>query len=108
MVRFEPLRVLPFGSISGSLTAIGIPLQNPNRVLKIVNTCNTNMLISYDGVDDNDIIPAGGFTLYDLAANRLTDPEFLLETGTQIWVRQESAPSSGNIYVVSIYNRVLT
>jgi hypothetical protein len=68
------------------------------------------MLISFDGTVDHDIVPAGGFVLYDFAANdvRNNNVDFFMSTGTQIWVKQVTAPASGNVYVVSVYNKVQT
>jgi hypothetical protein len=50
-------------------------------------------------------LAAGSFRLYDLQTNKMpkTDPKFVLEVGTQFYVKQISAPVSGAVYVECIY-----
>lgn len=106
IVRFDTLRSIAFGSISGSYAAIGTAFTHAMRIVKIVNTCNTNMLISFDGTTTNEVVPAGGFVLYDLTANTETTAEgFFFQKGTTVYVKQESAPASGNVYVTCVYGQ---
>jgi len=100
----ETLRSLAFGSISGSYTAVGTPLLYPSRIVIMTNKCNTDMLFSVDGSNDNFIIPAGTAQLIDLNANRDGNKySFVFAAGTQFYVKQVSAPASGSVNIASIY-----
>ncbi len=105
---FEALRSLAFGSISGSYAALGTKLLNPARIIKIVNTTDADVLISVDGTADHDIVPAGGFFLYDLTTNHAGNLQgFYFPQGTQFYVKQVSAPTSGSVYLTVVYGLAL-
>ncbi len=102
--KFEELRSIAFGSISGAYTAIGSALDNPARLIKITNTTDADMLISINGIDDHDIIPAFGFALYDLASNRTNLSGSLdFQIGEIFYVKEVSAPTEGSVYLTVIY-----
>lgn len=103
--RFLPLRSLAFGSISGAYAALGSALTNPGRLIKITNDTDANMLISTDGVTDHDIIPAGGFALYDIGTNRTNISGSLdFERAERFYVKEESAAAtSGSVYLTVLY-----
>ncbi len=108
IVRFDALRSLAFGGISGSYAALGTPLTTNWRMFKITNTTQGNMLISADGTTDNLFVPAGGFVLYDLSTNAQPVREsdtFVMGIGTQFYVKQSSAPVSGSVYLEGLYAR---
>ena len=105
IVSVDAYRSLAFGSISGSYAAIGTPFAHPMRIVKIINTCNTDMSISFDGTTDNDYIPAGSFSLYDLSTNEVEQAGWFFRTGTQVYVKQISAPASGSVIVISLYGQ---
>jgi hypothetical protein len=105
IVSVDVLRSLGFASISGTYATIGTSFGHPMRLIKVINTCNTDMLISFDGVNDNDYIPAGSFSLYDLATNEVNEAGWFFRIGTQVYVKQASAPASGNVYVIALYGQ---
>lgn len=103
-VKFETLRSIAFGSISGTYTAIGSALIHPARLIKITNLTDADMLISIDGINDHDVIPALGFALYDLGSNRTNLSGSLdFEIGERFYVKQVSAPSSGSVYLTVLH-----
>lgn len=103
-IQFEEIRSVAFGDISGAFVAIGNPFEHPIRVVKVVNTTNAEVIISYDGLTEHDVLPSGSFTLYDWCANK-SDPAggAFQAVGTQVWVLSDGSPSSGNVYVVAAY-----
>jgi hypothetical protein len=105
IVRVDAYRTVAFGSISGTYAALGTPFTHPMRLIKIVNTCDTAMNISFDGTTNNDFIPAGSFALYDLTANQETQSGFYFQIGTQVYVKQATAPSSGAVYLIALYGQ---
>lgn len=104
IARFEAFRSLLFGSISGTFAAVGSILTNPLRLIKILNTGNADVIISFDQVTNHIYLPATSFDLYDLNANQSPDCEFKLQANTQVYAKQASgALSSGGIYVMGVY-----
>lgn len=96
--RFDATRSLAFGAIGATYTTLGTPLVHLTRIIKLVNTTNADVQVSFDGVTDNDYIPAGGFSLYDLWSDGLsTSPS------TQVFVKYVSAPGSGSFILTCIY-----
>lgn len=105
IIFFDGLRSIAAASIGSSYTAIGTPLLHPSRIIKIQNLTDSDVLISYDGVNDNDFVPSGGFTLYDISTNQVqTDGAFLLK-GTTIYVKESGSPTTGSVYVTIGYGR---
>ncbi len=50
-IMYEELKTLAFGGISGTYAAVGSAFENPDRILKITNTTDANLLISFNGID---------------------------------------------------------
>jgi hypothetical protein len=98
--QFDTLREIAFGSITGSFQLVGTAFGHINYLIKIQNTCNTGMFISFDGTNIHDYIPSNGFSLYDFNSNALAQP-----FGEGCYVKYESAPSSGNVYVTTVHFR---
>lgn len=102
-VRFDGLRSLAFGSISGTYAALGTPTSHLMRILKIVNNTNGDLTISFDGTTDNDFVPANSFVLYDFETNAYSQYDFFLVLNTQIYVK--GSPSSGSVYATMVYGK---
>lgn len=102
-VRFDSLRSLAFGSISGTYAALGTPTSHLMRIFKIVNNTNGDMTISFDGTTDNDFVPANSFVLYDFNANADENNEFYLSLNTQVYVK--GTATSGSVYAVTLYGK---
>jgi len=101
-VRYETLRSLAFGSISGSYAAIGAAFANPIRMLKITNTTDANLTISFDGVNDMDIITANTVEVLDYGSNKAdTAGQLDQAVGQKIFVK--GSPTTGTVYVTTIY-----
>lgn len=114
IARVDLIRSVPFGSISGTYVALGSALTHVTRLICITNQTAGNLFFAFtsgntpasDGSADNLFIPAGGFKLFDLGTNREeTNTTFALSLGTQIFVRQSTAPVSGAVYLESIYGQ---
>ena len=105
-VRFEDLRSLGFAGIGAAYAAVGTPLTHPIRILKIVNLSDIDLLVSFNGIDDKDIVPTKGFVLYDLSTNKSdTGGYFEVPVGDRVYVKQEAAvaATAGSVYVTAIY-----
>ena len=104
--KFEPLREIAFGDVGAFYAPVGTPSNNPIRIMRINNTLNTNIKVSFDDIDDYDFIEAGASVTYNFGANMAT-PAGVLEMpkGTQVYVRYigAMAPTSGSVDVTFIY-----
>lgn len=105
IVSADVLRSLAFGSISGTYTAIGPAFDHPMRIVKVSNKTNTDMIISFDGVNDHDYITAGTSEEYDVAANQVGNAGWFFRVGTTVYVKQVLAPGSGAVYVTALYGK---
>lgn len=108
IVRFDALRSLAFGGISGSYAPIGTPLARNWRMFRVTNNTDGDMFISADGTTNNLFVPKNGYVLYDLATNAPPinqSDTFVMGIGTQFYVKQSTAPSSGAVYIEGIYAR---
>lgn len=113
-VRVDRLRSLPFGSLSATYARLGPQFADRMRIVKISNNTNGDMLFAFtngsvpasDGTADNVFVPAGGFTLYDFATNsESSGSPLVFQIGTQVWVRQLTAVSSGSVYIESVFGK---
>lgn len=101
---FEPIRTAAFGAIGANYAALGTPLANPARIIKINNGTNQEVFISTDGVNDHLRIGANGFALFDLNSNKSTDEGLYIRLGTQFYQKHTgAAPASGNVWIETLF-----
>jgi hypothetical protein len=105
VARFDGVRTVANGSITGSYVAVSTAFQHRVRILKFINTTDAGMYFSFDGTTDNDYVPANGFSVYDLTTNGTTNPDFTFQLFTQVYVKYETAPTTGSIYVIAVFGR---
>lgn len=103
-IRYEVLRSLAFGGISGTYAGVGASFANPVRILKITNTTDADLLISFDGINNRDIVAARSAWIHDYGSNKAeTGGQLDQSMGERVYVKQVSAPTSGSVYVTVIY-----
>lgn len=106
-VYFDTLRSLAFGSISGTYATVGSPLTVEARIICITNNTQGGMIFSTDSTNSSGqlFLPAGTFKLFDLTANMVPgkDDNFVIAQGTQFYVKQATAPTSGAVYIEILY-----
>ncbi len=104
---FESLRSLAFGGISGTYAAVGTPTTHMIRAFCITNDTEGDMIFTLDNTDaaGNMFVAAGSYKLYDIQSNMNAqfDDKYVLEIGTQFYVKQSTAPVSGSVYVECMY-----
>lgn len=103
--QLEALRSLAFGGISGTYAAVGTAFANPVRLICITNNTEGDMLFSRDASTDELFIPAGSFKLFDISTNHraVNQDDLVFEIGTQFYVKQDTAPVSGSVYIEVLY-----
>jgi hypothetical protein len=106
IVRIDAIRTVNNSAITSSYTAVGAALANNWRMFKITNNTDGDMLFSLDGTTNNLFVPAFSFVLYDLSTNapnvQQTD-EFVMQIGSQFYVKYSTAPSKGDVWIEGIY-----
>lgn len=106
-VYFDSLRTLAYTGISATYAEVGDPLSVEARIVCFTNKTQGDMIFSVDdtNADGQILVPAGSFKLYDLTANLIPgkDDSFVVAKGTQFYVKQASAPTSGAVYIEIVY-----
>ena len=108
LVRFDSWRTLAFAAITNSYQALGTPFGHAMRVVHFINNTDGDMAVSFDGINDNVIILAEGFALYDLTSNQDITERFRYQQGTQLFVRYLTAPTgpvTGAFYAICIFGK---
>lgn len=105
--HFEPLRTLASGGISGTYAAVGTPLSNQVRAFCITNNTQGDMIFSLDNTVSAGqmFVAKGSYKLYDVQSNMNSnfDDKYVIAIGTQFYVKQNTAPVSGDVYVECLY-----
>lgn len=104
---FESLRSLAFGGISGTYAAVGTAFDHPIRILTISNQTDGDMIFSFDegNADGNIFLFAGEQRTYNFTSNMIPgkDDNLVLPEGTEVFVKESTAPSSGGVTVEAVY-----
>ncbi len=103
--QLEPLRSLAFGSISGTYAAVGGAFANPVRLICFTNNTEGDMFFSRDITIDEMFVAAGSFKLFDISTNHrpVNQDDLVFAQGTQFFVKQDTAPVSGSVYIEVIH-----
>jgi hypothetical protein len=105
-LRAEAQRSLGFGSIGASYASIGTEIARPIRILIVQNLTNALLQFSFDGVVDHFVLPANGQFVLDITTNREENAQgFYVSRGTNISVKRIGVPTSGAVYVSTMYAR---
>lgn len=99
----EPVRSLAFGSIGAAYMGIGTALENPVRIVAILNLTDVSLMFSMDGVDDHFPLSANGYLLLDVSSNKTIEAGFFIGIGTRFYVKEIGNPISGSVYVSTFY-----
>ena len=106
VAKFDTLRTKGFAAITGSYTTVGSPIAFNFRLFDLTNNTDGDLFISFDGTHDNMFLPAASMKVRDLSTNSppiKTSDNFVLAIGTQIYVRYNTAPTAGDLWVEGSY-----
>ena len=105
--HFEPLRTLAAAGISGTYAPVGTPLENQVRAFCITNNTQGDMIFSLDSTNaaGDMFVAVGSYKLYDVQANinPQFDDKYVLAVGEQFYVKQNTAPVDGDIWIECLY-----
>lgn len=97
----ETLRSIAASTFTGSYQVVGSTLAHPIRLVKFQNDTATSVTISWDGTNDHDYIPSGGFLLLDVSANKEISQILSIAVGIQFYVK--GSASTGSFYISTYY-----
>jgi len=103
--EFDSIRTLGFAGISAAYAAVGTPLTVQARMVCFTNNTQGNMYFTNDNTKDKIFVASGSFKLWDIQANMNPeqDDKYVIAVGTQFYVKQITAPVSGDVYIEIIY-----
>lgn len=105
IARVDEIRSLGFASINATYDPLGGIFEHAMRILRFINNTDGDLYFSFDGTTDNLFVPARSFVLYDISSNDDPTEQFRIQNRTQIYVRYDTAPTSGSAYLECIYGR---
>lgn len=99
----NPLRSIDSSTFTGSYQALGSTLPNASRIIKITNNSTVLITISWDGVNDHEILPPNSFLLLDVSSNKEVSSICEIPQGTQFLVK--ASAGTGLVYLSSYFAR---
>jgi len=106
----QPLQSVSYLLMSTAYINIGTPLPFASRIIQLQNTTDNEVLISWDGINDHQFIPANGFVLLDVMTNKTASQEgWYVGAKTQLYARfpiGSSPATQGAVYLTSFYGLV--
>ena len=105
----EPLRILDYTQLTSSYVALGTAFLHPMSVCIFKNVYNIPVLISWDGVSDDDYMPSNSSFVLDVTANKTQSQGLFTAKGTQIYIKQYggSAATSGIFSLTCLYSSLV-
>jgi len=100
VVVIDTIRSLAYTGISGTYATVGSVFSFPVKLICFTNNTDGDMFFSSNGTANQLFVAAGSFKLFDFTTNRNSlQPVWALPKGTQIYVKQSTAPTKGAVYV---------
>lgn len=99
----DTLRSIDTATLAGSYLPIGTVLTNGGRILRFTNLSNVTVTVSWDGINDNEILAAGTSFLLDVSAARENANYLEVQNGTQFYAK--SAAGVGLFYISVYYGK---
>lgn len=102
-MKYEPMRVYAYSSITSSYTAVGSATTPSVAVYEVVNSTDKLLRFSWNGTTDHFCVPAYSQKIIDICSNKSNNHLFM-GAGEILYVKNEgSAPTTGNVYFITMY-----
>ncbi len=99
----DSLRTAAFGAIGPAYVALGSVFLHPMRIISIKNLTDGDLLFSFDGVNDHEVVPSQAGIVWDFCTNRYGMAGAVIGVGTTIYVKQSEVPTVGSVYLSCFY-----
>ncbi len=111
MSRILPieLKEIVSSTLTGTYQNFGTALANPAIKIQAFNTSDQDAYLTFNGTTNNMRIPAGGSITLDESTLyfRGVDQEYYLPRGTQLQIKQVTAPGTLGAIICHVVTRVL-
>ncbi len=98
------LRTLTFDEIGANYVAVGPVFEHPIRILSIKNLTDQNLVFSFNGVDDHELLAAHSGLVLDFTANSSYQAFPFIAAGTTIYVKDDTvAPTVDGVAISAYY-----
>lgn len=101
--RFEEIRIIAAGSITGSYTVIGSVLIEPARQIIVWNLTDALLMFSTNNQIDHFVLPPNSGFISDITSNKTETTGLFLPTGEGVFVKQLGVPTTGSVYFTAMY-----
>lgn len=102
-IKPETVRTLAAASVVAGYTAVGAVMANPIRIFYLQNMTDETVMFSFDGVNDHLPLPAAGYIVIDVTANKSMEQGFYLAEGDRVYVKRVGVPTTGDVYLTVFY-----
>jgi len=104
-MALDTCRILGFAAIGAGYVAVGGPAQSEGRMLLLQNWTDGDLMFSDDPLDAVGKFPlkAGDKIILDCSTNQTFNRGFFWNFNSILYVKQITAPSSGNVYFSLFY-----
>jgi|SRR5690349_4981725 len=99
----DTIRSIDSASFTGNYQTVGTPLSHGARIVKFTNLSNVTATLSWDGVNDNEVLPANSFVLIDVSGARENSQYIEVQVGTQFYAK--GSAGTGSFYISVYYGR---
>ncbi len=99
----DPIRSINSASFTGSYQTVGTPLTHGARIIKFTNLSGVTVTLSWDGVNDHEVMPANSFVLIDVSGARENSQFLEVQSGTQFYAK--GSAGTGLFYISVYYGR---
>lgn len=89
--------------IPDTYMGIGTPFDHPVQILKITNLTDAGVIISFNGIDDHEILLTNAFILIDTSMDYLPMEPASFAQMQRVYVKSHFVPLGGAVYVTSFY-----
>lgn len=96
----EPIYSLDNSSVSSSFTLLA-QIQHPSVIFLLQNLCDGIVTFSFDGINDHIKLPANGFLLLDVSANKSLARPVNFQQSQTVYVKGDV--NEGEINLTSFY-----
>ena len=105
--HFDSLRTIAAGGISAAYAPVGAALSNQVREFCITNNTMGDMIFSFDpsNATGNIFVKAQSYKLIDVQSNinPQFDDKYVIGIGERFYVKQNTAPVSGDIWIECMF-----
>lgn len=99
----DAIRSIDSATFTGNYQTVGTVLTRGARIIKFTNLSNVTVTLSWDGVNDHEILPTNSFVLIDVSGAKENAQFLEVQMGTQFYAK--GSAGTGSFYISVYYGR---